>query len=311
MRFKLFVISIIAFFVLIGCAANQLIVLPDTTPEIAREVNWAVVELNNLAVVRRWYRCDYGEDPERIEDLFPHLERYSGLLRRNNTSDGGNVCSSPVYDWWDFNLGFTGEVVDRIFCVSTELMAEGADNKITYTLSTASYSGYGLNYLYPGLYPLLIERMIDGAILFTEGELWNPAEVEQRFKIIRQVNWAGATIGAFYNAVKMYRQDYGEDPVSRRELTEQEYVEIPAPVDLWWEFHWQGINPITHIHAVSTELMAGGAGDTLSYNIETGEFEGPLTKYLSPWVQTFVIVGPLYIQYVPGARASDSIPTAK
>jgi len=37
---------------------------------------------------------------------------------------------------------------------------------------------------------------------------------------------AQATIGAIYNSVKMFRQDFGEDPSSVEELQELEYLEI-------------------------------------------------------------------------------------
>lgn len=85
---------------------------------------------------------------------------------------------------------------------------------------------------------------------------------------------AQATIGAIYNSVKMYRQDYGEDPSSVEELEEEEYLEIDEGTLRQWSFTLIGSNPITQIEAVSTAEMKGGAGHVVLFDVETGRFTG-------------------------------------
>lgn len=85
---------------------------------------------------------------------------------------------------------------------------------------------------------------------------------------------AQATIGAIYNSVKMFRQDYGEDPSSVEELQEQEYLEIDEGTLRQWSFSLIGSNPITQIEAVSTAEMKGGAGHVVLFDVETGRFTG-------------------------------------
>jgi len=85
---------------------------------------------------------------------------------------------------------------------------------------------------------------------------------------------AQATIGAIYNSVKMYRQDYGEDPSSVEELQELEYLEIDEGTLRQWSFSLIGSNPITQIEGVSTAEMKGGAGHVVLYDVQTGRFSG-------------------------------------
>jgi type II secretion system protein G len=85
---------------------------------------------------------------------------------------------------------------------------------------------------------------------------------------------AQATIGAVYNSVKMYRQDFGEDPTSVEELQELEYLEIDEGTLRQWSFTLIGSNPITQIEAVSTAEMKGGAGHVVLFDVETGRFTG-------------------------------------
>ena len=85
---------------------------------------------------------------------------------------------------------------------------------------------------------------------------------------------AQATIGAIYNSVKMYRQDYGEDPNSVEELQELEYLEVDEGTLRQWTFTLIGSNPVTQIEAVSTAEMKGGAGHVVLYDVETGRFTG-------------------------------------
>jgi len=85
---------------------------------------------------------------------------------------------------------------------------------------------------------------------------------------------AQATIGAIYNSVKMYRQDYGEDPTSVEELQEGEYLTIDEGTERQWTFTLIGSNPVTQIEGVSTAEMKGGAGHVVLFDVESGRFTG-------------------------------------
>lgn len=85
---------------------------------------------------------------------------------------------------------------------------------------------------------------------------------------------AQATVGAIYNSVKMYRQDFGEDPASVEMLQELEYLTIDEGTLRQWSFSLIGNNPITQIEAVSTAEMKGGAGHVVLFDVQTGRFTG-------------------------------------
>jgi len=85
---------------------------------------------------------------------------------------------------------------------------------------------------------------------------------------------AQATIGAIYNAVKMFRQDFGEDPTSVEELQELEYLEVDEGTLRQWAFSLIGQDPVTQIEAVSTAEMKGGAGHVVLFEVQTGRFTG-------------------------------------
>jgi prepilin-type N-terminal cleavage/methylation domain-containing protein len=85
---------------------------------------------------------------------------------------------------------------------------------------------------------------------------------------------AQATIGAIYNSVKMYRQDFGNDPSSVEELQEKEYLTIDDGTLRQWSFTLIGSNPITQIEGVSSAEMKGGAGHMVLFEVETGRFTG-------------------------------------
>ncbi|MBM3326911.1 MAG: prepilin-type N-terminal cleavage/methylation domain-containing protein [Calditrichaeota bacterium] len=84
---------------------------------------------------------------------------------------------------------------------------------------------------------------------------------------------AQATIGAIYNSVKMYRQDFGLDPGSVEELVELEYLEPDEGTLRQWTFNLIG-NPVSQIEAVSTSDMKGGAGHVVLFDVLTGRFTG-------------------------------------
>lgn len=84
-----------------------------------------------------------------------------------------------------------------------------------------------------------------------------------------------ATIGAIYNACKMYRQDNGQYPTELTVLEEQEYLEIDRATKEQWEFQIVG-SPIEleQIIGLSTEKMKGGAGQQVTFDVATGKFNG-------------------------------------
>ncbi|MBM3328785.1 MAG: prepilin-type N-terminal cleavage/methylation domain-containing protein [Calditrichaeota bacterium] len=84
---------------------------------------------------------------------------------------------------------------------------------------------------------------------------------------------AQATIGAIYNSVKMFRQDFGVDPTTIDELIELEYLEPDEGTMRQWSFNLIG-NPVTNIEAVSTAEMKGGAGHMVVFDVQTGRFQG-------------------------------------
>ena len=85
---------------------------------------------------------------------------------------------------------------------------------------------------------------------------------------------AQATIGAIYNSSKMYYQDHSEDATDVQILEDLGYLDIDESTEKQWTFTVIGSNPITQIEAVSTSEMKGGAGHVVTYNVDTGIFEG-------------------------------------
>jgi prepilin-type N-terminal cleavage/methylation domain-containing protein len=84
-----------------------------------------------------------------------------------------------------------------------------------------------------------------------------------------------ATIGAIFNACKMYRQDAGQYPTDLNILQNQEYLEIDRSTMDQWEFQIVGNpNNLEQIMATSTERMKGGAGQIVIYDVQTGKFTG-------------------------------------
>jgi len=85
---------------------------------------------------------------------------------------------------------------------------------------------------------------------------------------------AQATIGAIYNACKMYYQDTSEDPTDIQQLEDLGYLDIDEATKKQRSFSIIGSDPITQIEAVSLPEMKGGAGHVVTFNVETGIFEG-------------------------------------
>jgi prepilin-type N-terminal cleavage/methylation domain-containing protein len=85
---------------------------------------------------------------------------------------------------------------------------------------------------------------------------------------------AQATIGAIWNACKMYRQDHSEDCPDIQILQDQGYLDIDESTLRQWEFSIIGADPIMQIQATSTPEMRGGEGHSVVYDIPTGTFTG-------------------------------------
>ena len=85
---------------------------------------------------------------------------------------------------------------------------------------------------------------------------------------------ARACIGAIYNSVRFYQQDFGYDPSSVEELVEKDYLAFDDTSAKQWKFSFIGSNPIVMIEAVSTSEMSGGAGHIILFDTQSGKFHG-------------------------------------
>lgn len=85
---------------------------------------------------------------------------------------------------------------------------------------------------------------------------------------------AQATIGAIFNATKMYLQDHSEDPPDITILEDEGYLDIDESTIRQWEFQLIGSDPIMQIQATSTPEMRGGEGHIVIYDVPTGKFTG-------------------------------------
>jgi prepilin-type N-terminal cleavage/methylation domain-containing protein len=84
---------------------------------------------------------------------------------------------------------------------------------------------------------------------------------------------AKTTINAIWQAAQIYYQDKGEWPQTVDDLQNQSYVRIATSTGLQWTFQIVGQPPQT-IQATSTEMMRGGAGKTVTYDITQGTWSG-------------------------------------
>lgn len=84
---------------------------------------------------------------------------------------------------------------------------------------------------------------------------------------------AKTTINAVWQAAQVYYQDKGEWPSTIEELEQEKFLEVAQATKLQWTFQIVGAPPIT-ISATSTEQMRGGAGKTVTYNIQDGSWTG-------------------------------------
>ncbi|MCX6601070.1 MAG: CD225/dispanin family protein [bacterium] len=84
---------------------------------------------------------------------------------------------------------------------------------------------------------------------------------------------AKTTIIGVWQAAQVFYQDKGEWPATVEELEQESYLQMAQSTRLQWTFSIVGVPPMT-ITAVSTEQMKGGAGKTVTYNIEDGCWSG-------------------------------------
>jgi Tfp pilus assembly protein PilE len=84
---------------------------------------------------------------------------------------------------------------------------------------------------------------------------------------------AKTAISAIWQAAQVYYQETGEYPTNVEQLQDESYLELSSGTQRQWEFAIAGDPPLTII-ANSTELMPGGAGREVRYNIEEGTWEG-------------------------------------
>jgi prepilin-type N-terminal cleavage/methylation domain-containing protein len=117
----------------------------------------------------------------------------------------------------------------------------------------------------------LIEMLIVVVIVAILAAISVPIYVE--YVKTARASDAKATISGVWNAAQVYYQDKGEWPATVEDLENESYLEMQKATKLQWIFAIVGSPPVT-ITATSTEQMKGGAGHTVTYNIETGEWTG-------------------------------------
>ena len=84
---------------------------------------------------------------------------------------------------------------------------------------------------------------------------------------------ARSTIGTIFLAVKMYRQDYSQDPPSVEELESLSYVDIDPDLKNLWTFRLVGSpRQVSHIYAESTDTFPKGPGHTIIFDAIIGRF---------------------------------------
>ncbi|MBL7073786.1 prepilin-type N-terminal cleavage/methylation domain-containing protein [candidate division KSB1 bacterium] len=88
---------------------------------------------------------------------------------------------------------------------------------------------------------------------------------------------AQSTMGAIFNGVKMYRQQYGRAPADVEELEEFGILTIDDATQRKWIFQLNAIADDLRtgsIQATSTDEMRGGAGQQVRYDLSEGRFYG-------------------------------------
>jgi len=75
-------------------------------------------------------------------------------------------------------------------------------------------------------------------------------------------------------ALRMYNQDYDEDPWSVAELIELHYLVLDEDIEREWSFTFIGRNPICQIEAVSTSIFHYGTGHVVLWHEDMKRFVG-------------------------------------
>ena len=282
----------------VSCTESPVSNEPDQR-QIAREVNWALLELNNLEAMREVYWQDVGEDPDSIARICLYLDR---CLYQNKwiitPSDSSYTAIMPSYRWWQFDLVSANDTVHEFTAVSTAEMATGAGRLIRYNVNTGSFVGYGLEYADPAVFTQLLGVFINPLLIFDSSASFDPTETRRRMEIVREVNWAAESFLWLKSAITMFVADYGRPPTNYLQLDTLGYITPPQALLQWWEFAFE-LNQISEhdwsilkLHAISTDRMAGGAGDSLTYfpgriwygDYGRWEYVGGWARWKSPFV---------------------------
>lgn len=165
---------------------------------------------------------------------------------------------------WHFDL-IGQSPISQIEAVSTDQMPDGAGHLIIYDLQTGRFDGYGTPW----------------------GDPIEPRRVQE-------------TLGALHNAARLFRQDFGSDPVSVEVLIELEYIYIPIDLLRKWIFVLVG-NPLRLVEAQSTAEFIDGAGRIMVLNIQSGEFSGYGIPYpeFRDWLWGDISSQTLSVQFSP------------
>ena len=81
-----------------------------------------------------------------------------------------------------------------------------------------------------------------------------------------------ATVGAIYNATKMYRQDNSCDPATVEQLEDGEYIELNEEIKNDWEFYLVKRERIERILAYSNPTIDENSTYIVEFILETGVF---------------------------------------
>jgi hypothetical protein len=298
MRYWLIVISAMVAVIIVSCTDSPVSDEPDQG-EIAREVNWALLELNNLEAVREVYWQNYGEDPDSIAQLYPYLDtcfyQWDGVPA---SPDSAYTAIMPSYKWWQFGMVASGDTIHQFTATSTAEMVGGAGHVLTYNVVSGIYDGYGMDAANPMLFAYLLGRFINPLLIFETSATFDLHEARRRMEIVREVNAAAESFMGLKGSIIMFVNDYGEPPDSYVQLDTLEYISLPPAFTEWWQFAFElryvtGSRwDIIKLHAIATDEMAGGGGDTLTYfpgrywygDFGRWEYIGKWARWKSPFV---------------------------
>lgn len=154
------------------------------------------------------------------------------------------IIPDSTFESWNFRL-IGSSPPSEIEALSNENMPYGADQSIQFDLQAGKFSGFAVPFHDPQR-PLHAQEFL--------GHLWN--------------------------AVRMYRQDYHEDPFSVEQLLELEYAYFYREY-VSHDFDFELIfvdNTLVELRATATQNFEQ-PGAIISFNISTGEFSGYRLPY--------------------------------